>query len=300
MKTTLSPKELAEAVGVSESSLKRWADSGRVRVTRTAGGHRRITIADAVAFIREAHLQVLNPALLGLAATSIVPDSIQDEDETTRRLYQHLVDGQPAEARGLLFSIYFSGRPIAEIFDGPVRRALEEIGTMWTNDRAGIMIEHRASEICVDVLRQFKATLPNVTDGPVAIGGAPPADMAVIPSLAAATVLSAEGYRTTNLGPNTPIDTLALAARRDGAALVWLSITHTPVRDNLLREVENLVVQLREREARLAIGAGDPRLLPARLPDDVLIGRTLAELVAFVRGLRTRARHAAPSMDRSA
>ena len=40
----LSPRELAEAVGVSESSLKRWADRGRVHVHRTEGGHRRIPV----------------------------------------------------------------------------------------------------------------------------------------------------------------------------------------------------------------------------------------------------------------
>ena len=54
MKPLLSPRELAQAIGVSESSLKRWADAGQIRVARTAGGHRRISIADAVRFIREA------------------------------------------------------------------------------------------------------------------------------------------------------------------------------------------------------------------------------------------------------
>jgi excisionase family DNA binding protein len=53
MQNTLSPRELAAAVGVSESSLKRWADEGRVKVARTAGGHRRIELAEAVRFIRQ-------------------------------------------------------------------------------------------------------------------------------------------------------------------------------------------------------------------------------------------------------
>ncbi|HEX9106572.1 MAG TPA: MerR family DNA-binding transcriptional regulator, partial [Longimicrobiales bacterium] len=48
----LSPRELAEAVGVSESSLKRWADRGVLAVERTAGGHRRIPLGEAVRFIR--------------------------------------------------------------------------------------------------------------------------------------------------------------------------------------------------------------------------------------------------------
>jgi len=37
----LSPRELAEALGVSESSLKRWVDAGKIAASRTEGGHRR-------------------------------------------------------------------------------------------------------------------------------------------------------------------------------------------------------------------------------------------------------------------
>ena len=44
----LSPRQLAVAIGVSESSLKRWADDGRLAVERTAGGHRRIPLPEAV------------------------------------------------------------------------------------------------------------------------------------------------------------------------------------------------------------------------------------------------------------
>ena len=68
MKRLLSPKELADAIGVSESSLKRWADAGRLQVARTEGGHRRIPIAEAVRFIRDTGAVVVRPDLLGLLA----------------------------------------------------------------------------------------------------------------------------------------------------------------------------------------------------------------------------------------
>ena len=62
----LSPKDLADAIGVSESSLKRWTDAGRIRASRTDGGHRRIALEDAVRFIREAGVPVVRPELLGM------------------------------------------------------------------------------------------------------------------------------------------------------------------------------------------------------------------------------------------
>src|SRR5215211_2356769 len=65
----LTPKDLADAIGASESSLRRWVDSGRVKMSRTAGGHRRIPLAEAIRFIRETHATVVRPDLLGLGAT---------------------------------------------------------------------------------------------------------------------------------------------------------------------------------------------------------------------------------------
>ena len=66
MTDVLSTRELAEAIGVSESSIKRWADDGVLHVARTAGGHRRIPLPEAIRFIRETGAVVVQPAILGL------------------------------------------------------------------------------------------------------------------------------------------------------------------------------------------------------------------------------------------
>lgn len=71
MKAMLSPKDLAEAIGVSESSLRRWADEGRVAVTKTVGGHRRIALGEAVRFIRQSGASLVRPDLLGLPGVMV-------------------------------------------------------------------------------------------------------------------------------------------------------------------------------------------------------------------------------------
>ena len=47
----LSPKQVARALGVSESSLKRWCDKGLIPTERTAGGHRRLPLAGVLDFL---------------------------------------------------------------------------------------------------------------------------------------------------------------------------------------------------------------------------------------------------------
>jgi excisionase family DNA binding protein len=43
---TLSLGQVAEALGISTTTVRRWADDGRLGVTRTAGGHRRFAVCD--------------------------------------------------------------------------------------------------------------------------------------------------------------------------------------------------------------------------------------------------------------
>ncbi|MDX6729142.1 MAG: hypothetical protein QOK49_3947, partial [Baekduia sp.] len=58
--------EAADALGVSTSTLRRWADSSRIRAVRTAGGHRRFPVSE---------LQRLKsaPALLAPPALRLTP-----------------------------------------------------------------------------------------------------------------------------------------------------------------------------------------------------------------------------------
>ena len=66
----LSPRQVAQAVGVSESSLKRWCDRGDIRVTKTAGGHRRIDRRVVVRYLRERGFEAKKPDLMELAKES--------------------------------------------------------------------------------------------------------------------------------------------------------------------------------------------------------------------------------------
>ena len=122
MKSHLSPRELALAIGVSESSLKRWADDGLIGVTRTAGGHRRIARHEALRFIRETKARVLRPSLLGLREADRAPSA---EDGS---LFEALRRGIGYQALGLIQGWFLEGRPLAWIFDGPIANAMDRIG----------------------------------------------------------------------------------------------------------------------------------------------------------------------------
>src|SRR5215218_1767754 len=173
----LSPWDLAKAVGVSESSVKRWIDGGRIRAHRTAGGHRRVALGEAIRFVREAGLPLVRPDLLGLSDLQASGAGAL-ADERPAQLLTLLRDGSAAAARGLLVSWYLEGACIAELSDGPLRSSLEALGELWQHGEEGIVVEHRATEIWLQAVHQLRLLLPAAGEGaPLAVGGSPGIDL---------------------------------------------------------------------------------------------------------------------------
>ncbi len=288
MKPTLTPKELATAIGVSESSLKRWVDTGLLRAGRTAGGHRRIPVAEAIRFIRHTSATLVRPEVLGLPdlAQSRDPSRAHDPDAA---LYEHLVEGRAAEARGLILAEYLEGRSVAAICDGPVRTAMHRIGELWQHDRRGIFVEHRAIDICVQALVQLRILLPAAA-GPTAVGGAPPGDPYLLPSLMVSTALLDAGLQAINLGPDTPLDILAAAAYDLDACVVWVSISSTPDEAALKTGLRALAERLASRGIPLVVGGRQREL--ARELSGARIVESLSELSTIAASLTVPARGA--------
>lgn len=219
----LSPRQLAAALGVSESSLKRWIDAGKITAARTEGGHRRIARAEALRFIRETGAPVARPELLDLPEVALVQADVErPRGDDAFRYY--LLEGDVSAARGWLLSRYLAGASVAELCDGPVREAMHRIGELWAHDAEGIFLEHRATDACLQALAHLRVA---IEDPPprarLALGGGPEDDPYLVPSFMAAMVLASAGLHVINLGPDTPIGAFDRAVARHRPDLVWIS-----------------------------------------------------------------------------
>jgi hypothetical protein len=289
----LSPRDLADAIGASESSLRRWIDSGDIRISRTAGGHRRVPLREAVQFIRKIGAVVVRPEVLHLppspapSSHALLDENVGDE----QLLFAAVRDGRRDVANGLALSWYLQGRTLHELFDGPVRGAMSLVGELWKHEGRGILLEHRATDICLALVTGLRTLLPSPPEtAPLAIGGAPAGDPYQIPSLMAATVLAEAGVRDVNFGPGTPLDLLAEEAALTGAKLVWLSVSAVSDAKALRAGVKQLAARLSAHGVELVIGGhGSADVLPRAVPN-VHPMRSLGKLAAFARGL---ARHVA-------
>ncbi|HEX4953882.1 MAG TPA: helix-turn-helix domain-containing protein [Thermoanaerobaculia bacterium] len=285
-KQVLSTRELAEAVGVSESSIKRWADDGTVRAIRTVGGHRRIPFEEVIRFVRAANLRVVRPEILGLADLERLGNALPAADQEGQALFHFLRGGEAQKARGLVLSWYLEGRSVAQIVDGPLKAAMDRLGEEWKHSPAGIFFEHRATDIALSSLHQLRALLPPVPGGgPVAVGGAPSGDPYMLPTLAVAVVLRSLAVDATNLGANTPAPALDEAVVALGARLLWLSVSSSEDPEPLRVEVLAALAVAERVQGTLLVGGRQAHRLSLASHPRLVVASSMAEVEAFVRGL---------------
>lgn len=248
---TFSPRDVAEIIGVSESTVKRWVDAGHIPVHRTQGGHRRIQLVDLLRFVREGDMPVLRPELLGMKDLAAVRGT---DGITADAMYKLLVDGNAAAVRGSLLNAYLHGDDVASLMDDVIAPAFDRIGYLWLEGEQGVFVEHRATQICIEAVHVLRAVLPAPPENaPVLVGGVPPGDPYVLPALSVSTVLIDAGYRVVSLGPDTPVTAFLHAAdahRPDG---VWVSATSAK-NSQLQQFTLDLGKHLRERGLQLFLG----------------------------------------------
>ena len=310
MRQNLSPKQLARAIGVSESSLKRWADDGRLNVTRTVGGHRRIDVREAIRFARREGLAIVQPGELGLYELQPLGERRMEIDEVGDHLRDLLARGDALGARSLLMGLFMEGRGVAWLCDGPIRRAMEGLReAAGAHGSVDGVVQRRAWGVCRYTLVQIRlmiASPPNL-DGndtyeapegaageaevdepatlgkPMAVGGAAGSGADGLPSLMAACVLAEAGFDDIDLGPDLPIDTLTRAAERYHPRVAWLAFDGD-MPAFTASKLEKLAAAVRERGAALVLtGPGVPAA--ADNAPGLRVCRTMAELGAFAAGL---------------
>jgi methanogenic corrinoid protein MtbC1 len=184
---------------------------------------------------------------------------------------------------------YLQGRNVSALFDGPVRGAMHRMGELWMHDERGILIEHQATDICIEAVTAIRMLLtPPEASAPVAIGGAPQGDPYQLPTMMAGVILAEAGFREVNFGPGTPIELLGSEAIRRAARLVWLSVSTPPPDPKAMRSaIAGLGEVLGKHGIELVIGGRHHAECAPRGLANVSLVNSMSELSAFARGVQS-------------
>lgn len=279
---SLTTRQFADSLGVSESSVKRWIDDGAIAADRTAGGHRRIPMAAAIRFMRQQRMSPRRPEAMPLLTA---PSLGAVDSGAANTCYEALLSDDAGRARAIIMGRYISGADIATIGDGLVRPALERLGELWKHDPQGILIEHRSVDTCIRALADLQAWLPPTPAGaPVAITAAGPGDPYLLPPMLASMTLQERGIHARNLGPSTPLETICLAAERYGAVMCSVSVSTVQDRKRHA-EWTRLADRLTAARTRLVVGGRCVESLPAEVLGRAHRCGSMVELGSYAAGV---------------
>lgn len=292
MRDLLTPKQVAQAIQVSESSVKRWCDKGEIATQYTAGGHRRIPLAALVDFLRDTQHELVRPELVGLPSTTGRTERVTERAE--QKLTAALLDGDEEQCRRLTLDLYLAQQPVSAICDRVFAPAFAEIGRRWECGDAHIYQERHACDIAQRVLYELRALLPAPpAAAPLAMGGATAGDDYNLATTMAEMVLREAKWNAISLGENLPLVTLAAAIREHRPRLFWLSCSHLENREQFLHDYAAFY---EEFYANVAIVVGG-RALDESLRTNMKFasyGDNMQHLAAFAQTLRASLVSAAP------
>ncbi len=276
----LSTAQVAQALGVGVSTVKRWVDEGLLPANRTPGGHRKLLLADVLRLLRSGQLPGVDITALGAA-------DLPSTERLRRRLTEALERGDARTVQRIVLGSYRSGLALEVLADEVVAPAMHQIGHDWEAGRLDVYEEHRGTQAIAAALFALKALLEKTAlrSMPVALGGAPEGDWTLLPSLLAELILMDLGWKVVNLGPNTPLASFRKAITEIRPKLVWISASHglesPAVQEQLLRLAE----EVEQRRSTVIFGGRgfvpefQQRLGPGKF------GRCLADLAHLAKSL---------------
>lgn len=260
MSETFSPKQVARAIGVSESSLKRWCDRGLIPTICTAGGHRRLPVQGVLDFIKSTQRTLVQPEVLGLP--SPLGGRRRTLTEGSDELVQLLIAGDELAARRLLLDLFLDHHRLSLIGDSVLAPAFQQIGQLWECGKVEVYRERLACRICARVIDEIRRLIVQPsTEAPLALGATPSGDFYDLPGGLVELTIRQNGWRSLSLGSNLPFETLAAAVNQQQPKLFWLSISHVPNRLEFARTYPLL---------KEALGNDVPIVVGGRALDDEL------------------------------
>lgn len=298
----LKTRQVARALGVSPSTIKRWVDSGALAASRTLGKHRLISREDAERLARELGLSFDAEALRSdpdapggdlSTAISLLPPIGPDRVEA---LVSSLRRGRTAEVRDLIERTHVTEGPVV-LADDLIRPAMVQLGHDWEVNGIDIFQEHRATRLVKLALFELVQKLADREDDPSAplvLGASPEGDPYMLPGLLCELTLRWLGWNVMNLGVNLPLASLAKAVRAHRPALVWLSVSYLADMDGFVAEYPLFFQAATASGAAVILGG---QALSAELRGQLLassFGDRMSHLAEFAR-LLMRPEAAAPT-----
>lgn len=283
-KQYVSTVQASLALGVSVTTVKRWVDDGILPAYKTAGGHRKVLLADVLRVVRQSNLP---QADLGKLIPQAAVPQLSDLQFARQQLEQNMRVLDAEVVRGIIIGLYEAGHAIELLADQVIGPAMVELGRLWSVAEIDVMHEHRATQAIIGALYELRNRLkpPVGSERPIAVGGAPEGDPTITPTLLAKLTLCGNGWNAVNLGPHSPPSAFHTAIDELKPKLLWLCVTHIPDQERFVTDYAELCRYASKLGIPVAVGGRELTAeIRSRIPYTAF-GDGMTNLASFARTL---------------
>ena len=239
MRELITTAQVAESLGVSAATVKRWADTGLLRSERTAGRHRRFARAEVERLIK-------------------LREGGENPGGGRSDWIARLLSPAPALA---LDAALLAERSRAEGWFAVAERlcaVLEDVGERWAAGQLSVMEEHVASARLARALARAADTLPARPDGPRALLATLEGEAHTLGLSLAELCMREVGWSTVWSGRDTPLAELERVAARGEVSAIGLSASVCAEAAPLEAAAERLGRACRAGRVALVLGGRGP------------------------------------------
>jgi excisionase family DNA binding protein len=273
----LTTRQLARMWQVSEATVKRWADAGRLHPSRTLGGHRRFALSEVLRFQNEQGLEITQRArhMAGKAGAQEKGVVATDAQGGVEQFFDAISRGQEGASAGVLLSAYMSGLPLIKILDVMVTESMRRLGNLWHCGEVTVADEHLATRTALRAVETLRGCIrKEAADGRRAVVCAVEEEMHELAALCVQLLLEEKGWSVLNMGAHTPFYAMADALEKHRPSLVCISSTSNLALSRNAREYDQFRALASKRNVQVALGGEGFRdeLIRQRFPADLHAG----------------------------
>ena len=254
MVNIFSSKQVAEFLGVNESSVKRWADNGMLGCYRTPGGHRKFKKNDIMLFSRKYSYELKHNAFSNQETATLQKHTF-DFEKINNVLLTKLLKGSDDQILDYLYSLHISGLGVIDLYDSVIGRTMKMIGEMWENKDVTIEQEHISSnKMTKAIIRLHERIESKLSNGLTAFCGCLEKEYHELPLLSVNNALQYNGWKTFYAGVNLPVKSFLSGIEMYKPDMVCLSATIINDRTKFQKDVNKIYTVSKAAGAALIIG----------------------------------------------
>jgi len=257
--TYISTREVAELLSVTETTVKRWTDSQRLKCVKTLGGHRKYLLKDIEDFAKENNIPIsgvsapLSKAQLDKVGYALFSKNI---DQIIEVVLEEALQGD----RDGLFDlfIYLTKNRIRfnNLVDEIIQPSMEKVGYLWEKNQLRVEDEHLASDTIKTALSRLFVHLPRQKKKDIkVVCTCSEGEYHDIGIQSLAYELELSGYTLHYFGANTPFQSIDMTIKKEKPSYIFISATSPAIsEEEFIKSIKRTGKICKDNNSKLMLG----------------------------------------------